>query len=196
MASYGHEILCVAARLLRRRAGQRGELSSARVRRGVSTIYDAMFHFLVDEAARSLVGTNHDQRRRRRTVTRLFNHAGFKTALGKVSGAKADASVVDLLRRRGLSTGAVEPPAFVRDVAHVFAEAQAARHDADYDLNVNVGEADAHVLLARVRQAIAEWRAADSPADRDFKQALGLLMLLNGNMRRDIRPALGVPATR
>jgi hypothetical protein len=185
VASYDHELLSVAARLLRRRAGQRGKLSSAQVRRGVSTIFSAMFHFLVDEAARSLVGRTHDQRRRRRTVTRLFSHAGLKAALGKVSGASADASVVDLLRRRGLNTGPVAPPAFVRGVAKVFAEARAARIDADYDLNVDVGEADAHVLLARVGQAIAAWRAADSPPDRDFKQALGLLMLLNGKLRRD-----------
>ena len=57
MASYDHELLSVAARLLRRRVGQRGKLSSAQVRRGVSTIFYAMFHFLVDEAARSPSGT-------------------------------------------------------------------------------------------------------------------------------------------
>jgi hypothetical protein len=144
-----------------------------------------MFHFLLDEATRALIGSHHDLRRRRRTLARLFSHAGLKTALGKVSGGNVDNSVADLLRPRGDDAGAVASPTFARDIARVFAAAQTTRQDADYDLNVEISEADAHLLLEQIRRAIANWRAASEPADRDFKQALGILMLLKGQLRRD-----------
>ena len=70
-------------------------------------------------------------------------------------------------------------------MAAAFANAQAMRHHADYDLNRVLSEQDARRLLARVRRAITGWRAATTPADRDFKSALCMLMLLKGQLRRE-----------
>jgi hypothetical protein len=109
----------------------------------------------------------------------------MKTALGKVHGPQVDASVAELLRPAGQTTGPVVSPAFVRNLAAAFLDAQAKRHDADYDLNEPLTELDAQRLIVRVEREIAAWRATNTAADRDFKHALCVLMLLKGQLRRE-----------
>jgi hypothetical protein len=141
MANYDEDLLSAARRLLRRRSGQRGKLPAARVRRSVSTTYYALFHFVLDEGSRALIGTSGDLLRRRRTFARMFSHAGIKASLEKVRGQNVDPSVADLLRPRGIAAGPVAPPGFARNLAIAFSDAQAKRHDADYDLNKLISEA-------------------------------------------------------
>ena len=185
MATYDDELLKAARWLIDRRRGQRGKLSAARVRRSISTTYYAIFHFLLEEAARSLIGSHNDLRRRRRTFTRTFTHLGMKTALEKIRGANVDASVADFLRPSGTNTSPVVASPFARNMAAAFSDAQAKRHDADYDLNKGLSEVDARLLILRVRRAIAAWRAASTAADKDFKNALSMLMVLKGQLRRE-----------
>lgn len=185
MASYDDELLGAANRLLSRRAGQRGKLPAARIRRSISTSYYALFHFLLDEVGTRVVGTHNDLRRRRRILARTLTHKGVKATLDKVRGANVDASVAEFLRPRGAAAGAVTPPHFVRNLANAFADAQTKRHDADYDLNAPLSEADARLLRTRVRRAIAAWRAATSLPDKDFKDAVCILMVLKGQLRAD-----------
>ena len=140
---------------------------------------------MLDEASRSLIGTHNDLRRRRRTLSRVFTHAGIRIALDKVRGPRVDPGVADLLRPRGSATSAVVTPDFAKVMARAFSDVQALRHDADYDLNRDLTEAEARALIARVRKVINAWRAADTAADRDFTHALCILMLLRGQLRRD-----------
>jgi uncharacterized protein (UPF0332 family) len=182
---YHDDLLSTAQRLVRRRKDQRGKLSAASVRRSVSTAYYALFHFVLDQAARVLVGTGGDLRRRRRILVRLFSHAGIRATFDKVRGPSVDKSVEDFLRPRGVVGGPVASPHFARELASAFSDAQAKRHDADYDLNKPISEADARVLISRVRHAIDAWQAADTPADRDFKRAICTLMLLKGQLRQE-----------
>jgi hypothetical protein len=183
--TYGEELLETAERLLDRRAGQKGRLPSAPVRRSISTSYYALFHFLLDEAASRIIGTGNDLRIRRRILARTLTHTGVKAALDKVRGATADASVADFLRTADGQVGAATIPLFAQTIAKAFADAQAKRHDADYDLNKSFSEIDAQILRVRVRRAITGWRAAKSRSDRDFKHALCVLMLLKGRLRAD-----------
>jgi hypothetical protein len=185
MATYDEELLSAARRLLTRRTGQRGKLPSARIRRSISTSYYALFHFLVEEASTRLVGTHNNLRGRRRILARSFTHAGIKTALDKVTGAAVESSVAEFFRAPPGSGGAIPSPSFVHGIAKAFADAQAKRHDADYDMNKALSEADARLLRLRVRRAIAAWRSATTAADRDFKDALSILMLLRGQLRRE-----------
>jgi hypothetical protein len=83
-----------------------------------------------------------------------------------------DQSVADLLRPRGTATPQ-------------FSDVQSKRLEADYDLNKTVTEADARLLITRVRRAVAAWRATVTTNDKDFKHALCLLMLLKGQIRRE-----------
>jgi hypothetical protein len=54
MPTHDEALLEAAAHLLERPEGQRGRLSGARVRRGVSTVYYALFHFLLDEIGQKI----------------------------------------------------------------------------------------------------------------------------------------------
>ena len=185
MAAYDEELLEAARRLLLRRADQRGKLPAARIRRSISTSYYALFHFILDEVSLRVVGTGNDLRVRRRVLARTLTHTGVKFALDKVRGMSADVSVADFLRQVGGPAANVTVPPFIQNIAKAFADAQAKRHDADYDLNKALSEVDARLLRARVRRVIAAWRGATSKADRDFKHALCILMLLKGRLRPD-----------
>ena len=90
MARFEDELLAVASRLIRRRPGQRGKLSSAQIRRSISTSYYALVHFLLSEAGTRLVGSRNDLRRRRQILARAFTHRGIRTALEKVGGETVD----------------------------------------------------------------------------------------------------------
>jgi hypothetical protein len=186
MASYDVELLEAAQRLLARRSGQRGKLPSARIRRSISTSYYALFHFVLDEVGVRVVGSHNDLRRRRRILSRTVTHKGIKTTLDKVRGAHVDASVEDFLRSPGAAPGPLAAPVFVRNLANAFIDAQAKRHDADYDMNKPLSELDARLLRTRARRVIAMWRTANTAADRDFKHALCGLILLKGQLRADV----------
>jgi uncharacterized protein (UPF0332 family) len=185
MAAYDEELLEAARRLLVRRKGQRGKLPAARIRRSISTSYYALFHFLIDEASLRVVGTGADLRIRRRLFARTLTHAGVKSALDKVRGSAADSSVEVFLRPRGAAVAGARVPQFVRGIAKAFSDAQAKRHDADYDLNKSLSESDARLLSDLLRDAIVDWRDAKSKTDQDFKHALCILMLLKGKLRQD-----------
>jgi hypothetical protein len=118
-------------------------------------------------------------------MARIFSHTGLKTTLDKIRGVNVDPSVGDLLRPRGVIAGPVASPVFARNLASAFSDAQEKRHAADYDLNREMSEADARLLISRVRRVVEDWRTADTPADRDFKHALYTLMLLKGQLRRE-----------
>lgn len=183
MASHDEELIAAANRLLARRSGQRGRLPGARVRRSISTAYYAIFHFVLEDATRNLVGTRNDLRRRRNTLVREFTHEGMRVSLEKVRGANVHSNVAELLRPPGAAVGTVASPVFARTLASAFSDAQAMRHDADYDLNKSLSELDALRLIARVQRATREWRAATGAEARDFKRALSLLLLLKGQLR-------------
>ena len=184
MASYYEELL-KAARLVLRRRGRVGKLSSARVRRSISTSYYALFHFLLDEAGRSVIGTANDLRRRRRALGRTMTHSGIRVTMEKIRGASVNSSVQDFLRHPGTSGPVVCVPSFAQELARAFLDVHLQRMDADYDLNKSLSERDAVVVRNRVRRAIAGWRAAKTPSDKDFKSALCVLMLLNGKLRTE-----------
>ncbi len=186
MASYNAELLEAASRLLVRRAGQRGKLPSARIRRSISTSYYALFHFLLDEVGARIVGTHNALRRRRRILSRTLTHRGIRTTLDKVRGAQVDASVEDFLGSPGVAAGPGASPPFVQNLANAFADAQAKRNDADYDLNKPLSELDARLLIERTHLVIAGWRATNTAADRDFKNALCVLIDLKGQLRAEV----------
>jgi|SRR5579883_995878 uncharacterized protein (UPF0332 family) len=186
MANYDEELLETARRLITREAGQRGRLPRARIRRSVSTSYYAIFHFLVDEAGRLLIGAQNELVRRRRIFSRQFTHTGIRLALDRVRGTSVHGSVEDFLRHPAAAEGrAFATLDFVRQIATAFLDAHSKRNDADYDLNEELSEADAWFLAERIEQAIASWRRARTEGDRDLKQALCILMLLGGKLRSE-----------
>jgi hypothetical protein len=185
MARYDEELLDTAERLLLRRPGQRGRLAGARVRRSISTSYYALFHFLSDEVTSRMVGTGNDLRVRRRILARTISHAGMKTALGKIRGPEIDTSIQPFFQS-GIHGPPAAAPLFAQNLAGAFLDAQTKRESADYDLNEPLSETDARLLRFRVRRIISLWRLANTPADRDFKRALSMLILLKGQLRPQV----------
>lgn len=178
MASYDAELLEVANRLITRRAGQKGKLSSAKIRRSISTSYYALFHFLLNDMAFKVVGSGSALSKRRRILARTVTHRGVKTTLGKIAGDTIESSISSFVNAPNDLI-----PRFARNLARAFADAQAKRHDADYDMNKTLSELDARLLHTRVRDVIANWRNATSKEDRDFKHAVSVLILLKGQLR-------------
>ena len=113
MPTHDEALLEAAEHLLEPPEGQRGRLSPARVRRSVSTVYYAIFHFLLDEIGQKVIGADGDLLARRRILERTISHKGLKTALDKVRGklstsplrtsSSLSALRLALLRRRALS---------------------------------------------------------------------------------------------
>ena len=184
MASYDEELLAAAHRLLTRRVGQRGRLPSARVRRSISTTYYALFHFLLEEVTSRIVGTGNDLRIRRRVLARTVTHRGLRVSLDKIRGTQINESV-GVFFPTGLARPPLAAPPFAQNLARAFIDAQTKRESADYDLNEPLSETDARLLRLRVRRVISRWRAASTPADRDFKRALSILILLKGQLRQE-----------
>lgn len=182
MASFDEELLVAAELLVRRTPGEKGKLPRARVRRSISTAYYALFHFILDEATIRIVGVKAADARRRRILARMFPHKGLLTTLNKIKTANAANDIADFLKPDN-AVGAFAIPRFARDIAGAFADAQSKRHDADYDRNASLSEDDAKAVIARIRLAIAGWRAANLPSDKDFKHQLSILLLLQGQLK-------------
>ena len=182
MSTYDEELLTAARVLLGRGKGQRGRLPAARIRRSISTSYYALFHFIMDEVTKGVVGATNDVRVRRRSLARTITHTGAKLALDKIRGASADSSVAEFLTSAAVTAPFAVPP-FARNLALAFIDAHAKRQDADYNLNEPLSETDARLLRLRVKRAIKGWRAARGSASRDFKHAVCLLILVKGKLR-------------
>ncbi|MFE0752950.1 hypothetical protein ACFW16_03270 [Inquilinus sp. NPDC058860] len=180
--AYDGQILAAALRL-ESRGGRPGKLPRARAARSISTSYYALFHFLTEEAGKLVFGSGGASLRRRRIFARAFGHKGIRLAFIKIEGKAIDKSIVDFLRGDAVGVDD-QAPHFAREMARTFLLAQAKREAADYDLNMPLGRDDARTLRRRVSQAIAEWRMATGQADRDFKRAICMLMLLNGQLRK------------
>jgi uncharacterized protein (UPF0332 family) len=178
MARYHVELLAAAQRLLTREEGQRGRIASARVRRSISTTYYALFHFILEECTNRVVGVGPALLRRRRIAARIISHKGLKRTLSKVGGGAISPDLRDYF-------GIDVAPDFIRDLSKAILQAQDQRLEADYDLNASFSEATARTLIDDVRAAIDGWQAGNDPASRDFKHALSLLLVLQGQLRRD-----------
>jgi hypothetical protein len=148
----------------------------------VSTIYYALFHFILDEVGQRVVGIGADLQDRRRLLARTVSHRAVASACTKISGAQVDRSV-ERFMRSGPGVTPVTLPRFVRDLAKTFLDAQQQREDADYDLSSTIGLQDVLTLRDRVRRVIGDWRSANSPSDRDAKQATCGLIVLRGQLR-------------
>lgn len=184
MASFEDELLTAARLLIRRRLGQKGKLPSARIRRSISTSYYALFHFLLEEAGKLIVGATNDVRIRRRLLSRTISHKAVKTALDRVRGNRVDALFADFFRYKGAADDPV-PPRFAQEMARTFSDAQSKRHDADYNLQEPLSARDAALLNRRIRRTIKLWRSATSHEERDFKKAICFLILVKGQLRAE-----------
>lgn len=137
----------------------------ASLRRAVSAAYYALFHLLVEDAARELTAAQPPGLRAR--LQRAFTHSDMKNVcsqFGGVSG-KSPQKLHTLLSAQ-LSPGLVT-------VARTFVDLQEARHAADYDVSTDFNRADALSLIQKVEAAFSAWRHERNSLDaRVFMIAL------------------------
>lgn len=100
----------------------------ANLRRAISAVYYALFHFLVDEACRTQMGSLHDQAPFRHVLGRAFVHGVMKEACKSFGGGTLKKGVA-----KGLPA-AFGIPREIQDLATTFVDLQDKRHLADYDL--------------------------------------------------------------
>jgi len=144
------------------------------LRRSVSTIYYAVFHFLIDQACRSLLGAARETRGLRGILARAFDHGSMR----RVSASFASGNLSNRLAP-GLEGHDIPPE--LRRVADTFRYLQERRHEADYDLLRRFGRSEVLLLIARADEALHAWAnvAGSVPA------RLYLLALLAGERIRE-----------
>jgi hypothetical protein len=167
MGSHTDELLEVARELLDGGPSP-GAPNQGRLRRAVSTLYYAYFHFLIERSLDSLAGTPEV----RTLMARAYDHTDMKTVCAQFVGKLPD---------KVKKVFADNVPTSLVDAARLFSDLQKARHLADYNLDATLKLEDARDLLDRVETAVAAWPALDPlPITRIFLAAL----LLNQHWNR------------
>lgn len=138
----------------------------AHLRRSVSTAYYALFHFLIDEACRNQLGSQHAQRAFRHTLARAYTHTVIKQACVSYAGGTLKDSVGKVLPKNQAGQYAI--PKAIREIAEIFVELQEIRHNADYDLSERFKRTQVLILVRQVRLRIANFRALPISDDRCF----------------------------
>lgn len=179
------ELLRAARRLLGARAGLPGRLTTASIRRSISTSYYALFHFLSRECGTHLIGAGNELQARRRLFARTITHSALRLTFKKVRGLTVADDVREFLRDAGEPGSPVAVPQFLDVMANTFLYVQDLRHQADYDLAARFTAIDAEQVVEDVLAAIGTWRRALEPADRRLKKAICLLVTLRGRLRGD-----------
>ena len=133
--------------------------SQASLRRAVSAAYYALFHLLVHDATKLMLGGD-GRRPLRNTLARAFRHSTMKTVAHQFATPGDPARLAP-----GLSSQPILPE--LADVAAAFKELQQARHEADYDLNHRFTRAEMLDLINTSDQAFRNWHAVRGtlPAD-------------------------------
>jgi hypothetical protein len=144
------------------------------LRRAISSAYYALFHFLIEEANRFLIGTTTERTGLRNVLTRAFAHTEMATTARSFATGPLPPGILQRM-------GTTPIPASLRQSAQTFLVAQELRHLGDYDLARTFLRSEVLALINRVEQVFAAW-----PALRDNRATeLFLLGLLVWNRIRD-----------
>jgi hypothetical protein len=144
------------------------------LRRAVSAAYYGLFHFLIEEANRFLLGTTAPRAGLRDLLARAFAHTEMASAARTFGGGTLPAAL-----HRRLGAPPISQP--LRDLADTFVAAQDQRHLADYDPGGSFNRNEVVGFIETVEEAIAGWPAIRN----DPNTELFLMALLTWNRIRD-----------
>src|SRR5262249_43105354 len=82
------------------------------LRRAVSTIYYALFHFLIDRSSRLLVGSTRERDRFRKVVARAYGHSEMYSVARTFRGGTLPALITRI-------AGPLSIPSVLRDLAEL-----------------------------------------------------------------------------
>jgi len=136
------------------------------LRRAVSSVYYALFHYLVHEGCCQQIGTQHVQSPFRHVIGRGYSHSVMKQACASFGGGTLKEAV-----KKGLPLDANRNypiPKPIRDLAATFAELQEKRQLADYDLSERFARAEVLTLIEEVEDAIKKFGKLPASNDKSF----------------------------
>lgn len=146
----------------------------ASLRRAVSAAYYALFHLLIAEGARRLAPAR--PKGLRPLIQRAYNHGDMRAVCVSIASGQRSFLKSGSLGQNALPTHQVLSfplDAALFDVIEVFLLLQAARNDADYNLNTQLSRTDARRHARATREAFADWASIrDTPNATVFLSAL------------------------
>jgi len=144
----------------------KGKPRQANLRRAVSAAYYALFHYLVAQSCRAIIGTQHAQRGYRHALSRAFLHTTMKNACRSFSSCQLPAAVAKPLP--GAVGGAVVVANEIKAIAATFCELQQKRVMADYDLAERFRRSEVLTLVKQVADEIGKFESASATDERQF----------------------------
>jgi hypothetical protein len=132
------------------------------LRRAVSSAYYGLFHFLIDEACRLVMGSRHEQSAYRDVLARAFDHSAMRDACISFAGGQLKASLT-----KGLPVGFSVPLA-IRQVAWAFTQVQERRHLADYDRSERFLRSEVLARIEQIETAIEDFNALALSNEKKF----------------------------
>jgi len=142
----------------------------ASLRRAVSTAYYAVFHYLVQQTARTLVGPSREMVE---ASTRWFSHGGMADACNLFTGPKVHGEMATTTSLERIPVGPQ-----LQDVARAFRALQQARHEADYDMSSKrFTRQRTQQLIEQAEQVFTDWGNAAA----DPWRPMFMLFLLTGD---------------
>jgi hypothetical protein len=146
----------------------RGRPSQASLRRAVSAAYYSLFHLLIGEATRVMLGSRTDRRVFRQIIARGFSHGSMVACCKSFAGGTLPQSISSVLPT-------LPVPPDLTEVAGVFVRLQEERHRADYNLAASFQRTEVVDLLTDLDGAVGAWRRIRShETARFFLAALPL----------------------
>ena len=149
--------LLAQAKLLATKEKSRPKQAS--LRRSVSAAYYALFHLLVDAAARRLVSGT-DRQPLRNCLARAFDHGVMKRVARQFAERNLSPGLSPDLNGLRLQDEIVR-------VAAAFVDLQQHRHDADYNMGRQFTRIEALNIVSTAERAFADWRAVRNSAQAD-----------------------------
>ena len=149
--------LLAQAKLLATKEKSRPKQAS--LRRSVSAAYYALFHLLVDAAARRLV-SGADRQQLRDCLARAFDHGVMKRVALQFAGQNLSPRLSPGLNGLALQDELVR-------VAAAFVDLQQHRHDADYNMGRQFTRIEALNIVGAAERAFVDWRTVRNSAQAD-----------------------------
>lgn len=128
----------------------------------MSAAYYAVFHFLIDQSCRAMIGTQLAQAPYRQLLARAFAHGTMKTASRQFATGALKPGVLHRLPSTFLL------PAALQQIAATFVDLQAKRHAADYDLTEKFNRSDVLVAIFDAELAIQQFSALPTSDEKKF----------------------------
>ena len=123
--------------------------TQASLRRSVSASYYALFHLLVDEAAKLML-SGHARGPLRDCLSRAFHHSAMKKTAVQFANKAPSPKLAPGFNQQPLQQELV-------DVASSFVQLQEARHEADYNRALRFTRREALDLADLTDQAFRDW---------------------------------------